>query len=51
MADQPPIEVIKAARLAAVYGEDWNTLSQEERRKYLNCVEAITRAAGGERNG
>jgi len=32
--------VRKAARLAAVYGDDWNSLSQDERRKYINCVDA-----------
>lgn len=37
--------VLKAARLADVYGQNWNDLSQEERRKYVDCVEAIESAA------
>lgn len=39
--------ILKAARLADVYGQSWNDLSQDERRKYVDCVEAIESAAKG----
>jgi len=42
--------ILKAARLATAYGQDWNKLPASERKEFVRCVEIIQLAAEGRRD-